>query len=319
MSLTVPTDFYERLTDKYEEAVNNGHIIFNGGSATTESVKQKVGNSTIDFQLTLLKSLQHRPDNGTKAENPFAKPEPELTILNNYGATDEFRVVFNKFPVVPKHFMIITKEFKSQNTPLAPNELQGILSMLRELLKATNNDERWFAFYNSGPESGASQPHKHIQFMTFPDKNEFVAYPEQLASTSEPFLPNVKQEPLQNPDLPFAHFVARLPDNLDDLENDDLNLFFASLLQRSLTVSRQNDADHISYNFVMTTKYMMIVPRRSALYKMKLGINSCGVVGLVLCKNEELFDLVKADGPENILKEVGFPNTAGQGSDEYHY
>lgn len=315
MFYPLPKDFYQTLTDKYEKAVESGSVLFNGSDSESSIVHESVGNSKIDFQVTLLHSLMHRPEKGTKEENPFAKPEPELTIVDQYGPENEFKVVFNKFPVVPKHFMVVTKEFKSQNTPLSASELLASYSLLHEL-KSLDSDLEWFAFYNSGPESGASQPHKHIQFMTLP--KGFTPYPETLANASAPFIPSAKNEPLQNGDLPFAHFVARLPDNASDLVEDDMTIYFASLLQRALTVSRQNEVNHISYNFIMTTKYMMIVPRSSGKYK-DLGINSCGVVGLFLCKNNEMLKIVKEDTPITILKEVGFPSTAGEKGDEYDY
>lgn len=315
MLYNLPKDFYQQLTSKYEEAIENGHMKFNGESATHEVIHEKFDNSTIDVQLTHLPSLIHRPDKGDQTKNVFAEPEPELTIIDSYGPEDEFRIVFNKYPVVAKHFMIITKEYKPQTTPLSTNELIGSYTILNHL-KNLNLDENWFAFYNCGEASGASQPHKHIQFMTLP-KN-FETYAEKLANTSTPFIPSVRDEPLQNGDLPFAHFVARLPDNASDLNEDDLTMYFVSLLQRALTVLRENDSNSISYNVILTTKYMMIVPRANGCYK-DLGVNSCGILGLLLCKNEELFNLVKTDGPAEIFKSVGFPNTSGQKSDEYHY
>ncbi|EGW30582.1 5',5'''-P-1,P-4-tetraphosphate phosphorylase [Spathaspora passalidarum NRRL Y-27907] len=314
----IKDDFYDILSSKYEEAINNGHILFNGDSAVDEIEHIKVGNSTVDIQTTLLKSLMHRPEQGSEKSNPFAKPEPELTIVEKFGAKDEFRLVFNKFPVVPKHFMLITREFKSQNSPLTGTELLSTYNILLQLRKLKPTED-WFAFYNCGPESGASQPHKHIQFMTLPPSQNFKAYSDILSSTSHAFIPNVREEPLQNSDLPFAHFVARLPGQSEDITEDDLSLYFVSLLQRSLTVSREHKQDHISYNFIFTPQYMLMVPRSSGKYKDKLGINSCGVQGLLLCKNEELLELVKTDGALSILEKVGFPNTSGKASNEYDY
>ena len=137
----------------------------------------------------------HRPEIGTKPKNEssqksesISKPEPELTIVDNYN-DDEFKIVFNKFPVVPRHFMLITKEFKSQNTPLSPSELMATYKILQALKNQNQNldqnAENWFAFYNCGPESGASQPHKHIQFMTLPSCEQFKPYAETLFQNKE--------------------------------------------------------------------------------------------------------------------------------------
>lgn len=316
MLISLPQDFYTNLSKKYDIAINNGHMKFNGESAVNNIYHEKVNNTTFDCQLTFLKTLMYRPEKGEQKINPFAEPEPELTILDDFGPEDEFKLVYNKYPVVPKHFMMITKEFISQNTPLNSNELLAIYSVLQTLKNAPEKQE-WIAFYNCGEESGASQPHKHVQFISLPPEN-FRPYPEDLISTSEPFIPSTTREPLQNPDIPFAHFVAKLP-NISEVDKDDLTMIFSGLLQRVLTVLRENEANHISYNCILTTNYMMLVPRKKAKYAEKIGINSCGILGLFLCPSEETFNLCKEVGPLEILKDVGFPNTAGQSTDEYHY
>lgn len=310
----LPEDFVQKLYEKYNSALEGDHLIFNGESATKEIITETINDSSYDYELTELASLEKRPETGNVNDNPFAKPEPELTIVPSLD--NDFRVVFNKFPVVPAHFMIVTKEFKSQNTPLSPLELSVTFSLLRNL-KANDEGKKWFAFYNCGPNSGASQPHKHIQFMTLPA--EFTPFAETLASKSPYFMPNEHEEPLQDANLPFAHFVAKLPEKAEDLTDDVLAMTFVSLLQRACTVLRDNDCSHISYNFCATTEYMMVVPRASGKYKDVLGINSCGTMGLFLCKNSDLVKLVRETGPTNILKELGFPTVHGQAGTEYQY
>ena len=278
--MSLSDNFYETLSSKYDSAVKGEHVLFNGESAVNKIEKATAGNTTIDVQLTLLKSLAKRPENGKKDENPFEKPEPELTIVDTYGASDEFKIVFNKFPVVPKHFMLVTKEFKSQNTPLSPSELLSTYEVLNALDKQKSDyNEEWFAFYNCGPESGASQPHKHIQFMTLPPKADFKPYAETLEKVLDP---RQIQAPSQNKDLPFAHYGVQISDNVEG--ERELAELFVTILQRTLTELRENDQNHISYNFIMTKKYMLMVPRSKGQYDGKLGINSCGFQGLFLCK-----------------------------------
>lgn len=314
MSFKLPEDFVKHLEDKYNRAIQDGAIIFNGDSAVSQVKEETAGESKYRFHITLLDSLKHRPEKGTEEKNPFAKPEPELTILQDYGPSQEFRLVANKFPVVPYHFLLVTKDFVSQNTPLSPHELLGAFSVLRTL-KSSSKDN-WFAFYNSGPESGASQPHKHIQFMTLPA--QFEPYANLLANTSEPFIPSEVKEPLTDQNLPFRHFLAKLPDT-QDIDQEDLTMYFASLLQRTLTTLKYNNASHISYNFIMTTSYMLMIPRSSGTYKNTLGLNSCGYNCLLLCKNKEVQDLVIDDGVLQILAACGFPNETIEEATSYHY
>lgn len=315
---SLPQTFASDLQEKYTSALALGNLVFNGDNAVNEIVTADIDGTPYKSCLTLLASLTHRPEKGTVDANPFAKPEPELTVADSFGDEDQFKLVLNKFPVVPYHFMLVTKEFKSQNTPLSPDELCATFSVLKALEQAKSQDNKnWFAFYNCGPESGASQPHKHVQFMTIPDG--FEPFASRLARTSGHFVPNQHEEPLQDSKVGFAHFVAVLPDELGDDSEDILTLTFVSLLQRVLTVLRESDCGHISYNFCATTKWMMLMPRSSGDYEGKLGVNSCGVMGLYLCKNQELYDIVKSDGWQKIQKTVGFPSTAGEGTDEYHY
>jgi ATP adenylyltransferase len=314
----LPADFADVLKLKFDTALSNNDILLTVPSTTeidhVTVVDSKQNSSTVDVQLTLLESLVHRPEKGDVATNPFANPEPQLTVVPSYGPNDEFTLVYNKFPVVPYHFMMITKEFASQNSPLTPTELMSVYSILNGLEK-DHPDKKWFSFYNCGPESGASQPHKHVQFMTLPEN--FRSYAEQLSNESPGFIPTTSREPLQKDGLPHAHFVGVFPD-LEQLTEDDLSMYFTALLQRTLTVLRENESSHISYNFIMTTKYMLMVPRSKAKYN-DLGINSCGVLGLVLCKNSELLAMVKETGFSAVMENVGFPSTAGQTTDEYHY
>lgn len=317
MFFPIPNDFFTTLHDKYEEALKSGIIKFNGESAEDEMTKVKLEKDgkplEIDLHYRTIYSLMHRPEKNEFKKNPFEDPEPELTIVEDFGDANQFRIVYNKYPVVPRHFMILTKQFKSQKTPLSPDELIASYSVLKKLKE--DKDNKWFGFYNCNDESGASQPHKHMQFMTLP--KDFTPFPETLISTSDAFIPSTKSEPLQYPQLPMAHFVAKLP-KLEELSGEDLVMYFSSLLQRCLTVSRDNNASSIAYNVIMTTEYIMMVPRKHGVYE-GLGINSCGILGLFLFKNKQLLQMVKAHTPMKVWEYVGFPNTSGQGSDEYHY
>lgn len=72
----------------------------------------------------------------------FADPPPSLQL--------------NKFCVTPRHFLLVTKEFKPQTSPLTPLELIAAYTILKQL----GAREKHLAFFNSGELSGASQPHK---------------------------------------------------------------------------------------------------------------------------------------------------------------
>lgn len=69
-------------------------------------------------------------------------------------------MVLNKYPVIPHHFILTTKTYKSQTDKLEEDDLKVTYACLREW-----EPGRLFAFFNSGEQSGATQGHRHIQFL----------------------------------------------------------------------------------------------------------------------------------------------------------
>jgi len=70
--------------------------------------------------------------------------------------------VLNKFPVIPDHFILATKQYKLQTRLLEEVDIGAAY----QCLSAFRDDgEELFGFFNSGDVSGASQPHRHIQFL----------------------------------------------------------------------------------------------------------------------------------------------------------
>lgn len=309
------SELWNSVEEKFKAAETDGSLLFQGDGAQYERILELNESSKYEFQITVLPNLQHRPEMGTVQKNPFAKPEPELTIIDSFGDSDEFRLLLNKFPVSPNHFMMVTKEFKSQNTPLTPTELLATYQIV-DSLKTQDKDSRWFAFYNCGPNSGASQPHKHVQFLTLPEGN--VDFNLEVARRTEFFIPDQNREPLQDPSLPYAHYIVPLPDG-PGVDAEVLAMLFASLLQRTLTTLQKNQIETISYNFCLTPQYMMMIPRSRGKFEDVIGINSCGYMGMILCKDHAVYEGVKLNGIFNILHNVGCSSQYGKPSTEYDY
>lgn len=308
-------ELWNSVEEKFVNAEIDGSLIFQGDGAQHESILETSESSTYEFQLTVLPNLQHRPESGTIKKNPFAKPEPELTIVNSFGESDEFRLLLNKFPVSRNHFMMVTKAFKSQNTPLTPPELLATYQII-DALKTQDKKSRWFAFYNCGPNSGASQPHKHVQFLTLPEGK--VDFNLEVARDTEFCTPDQNHEPLQDPSLPYANFLVPLPER-HGVDAEVLAMLFASLLQRTLTTLQKNQIEAISYNFCLTPQYMMMIPRSQGKFDDVIGINSCGYMGMILCKDHVVYEGVKQSGILNVLHTVGCPSQYGKPSTEYDY
>lgn len=322
----IPENLSTLITKKYESAIENGHLNF-----TNSVVEKTKDNKTgMPYFIRYAEILNTKPERDfitpiDKKIDPFAKPEPELTILNDVNGDNEYKLVLNKYPLVPEHSLLITTEFKKQTSALSPKDLMTSYNLLNTL-DNDKDDSRHIVFYNSGNASGSSQDHKHLQIMKLP--NDFFCLQDSITKNVEHFIPDQKKDPLQNEKVSFANFTLPLPDNKDDVTEDVLAMCYFSLLQRALTFfqdwthERPELDNNRSYNVIITKQWISVIPRSSTKAKsMDVGFNSTGYIGLVLVRSQEIFDELKEEPHkiDGLLLECGFGNTTGEKADEYHY
>ena len=118
----------------------------------------------MQFQVRFSPALANKPksdrryDSNKKPVDPFSDPPKALFITD----LPLHNLVLNKFPIIPDHFILATKDFKEQTDLLEEEDLKAAYDCLDSYRK---NGEELFGFFNSGEHSGASQPHRHIQFL----------------------------------------------------------------------------------------------------------------------------------------------------------
>lgn len=198
--------------------------------------------------------------------------------------------------------------------------------------------KRLFAFFNSGEESGASQPHRHLQFLPVEAMRaeskgwdplidlvstfDSHSHPQDSASTTSfQYIPN----------LPFKHFALPLPRTPTP---ETLHKIYLSLYNAAVSSTKSQDTVHaqqematsgpagISYNLAMTLSTMMICPRKSetATVPVDLGkfgdiadpgvvsVNGTILAGTLMVKSEGEWDALREE-PEllgKVLGNVGF-------------
>lgn len=119
---------------------------------------------TVKFQVRFSPTLANKPKSNKpkgstqKPFDPFEYPSEGLFIT----ALSSHNLVLNKFPVIPDHFILATKDYKEQTHLLQEGDLGAAYTCLQSY---RDNGEELFGFFNSGKHSGASQPHRHIQFL----------------------------------------------------------------------------------------------------------------------------------------------------------
>ncbi|KDQ57651.1 hypothetical protein JAAARDRAFT_58243 [Jaapia argillacea MUCL 33604] len=306
-----------RLEGKYRKAVEAGDLFF------YPSTIHKHVEGGVEYKIRLCPALQHKPRLDTPHFDdtpPEGKPDPFAPpyvrnlyiteLCGEYG--DEHIVLLNKYSVVPTHFLLATKEYESQSSPLFPYDLVQVYTLL---MAARNAGKKFFAFYNCGENSGASQPHKHLQFLPMEDGGD--APMEKLAKAAR----------LQHPDrafslpLPYANHVTRLPPNLQaassvyDLE-EVLSRTILNLLDLAINNARfapDQPAGTPSYNVIITLDHVHVIPRRHESYVLpttreEISINAIGFFGMPLVKSEQELEALKAEGIGKVLRAVGLPS-----------
>ncbi|KIJ15018.1 hypothetical protein PAXINDRAFT_169406 [Paxillus involutus ATCC 200175] len=319
-----PFDILSALPEKFKVAQQSGELLF----FPSETHGYHDEDTGVEFQVRLCTVLQKKPveptdllpkeeraDITSVPKDPFEPPYvPQLHVGDlyledtDYGTKSEYVVLLNKFSVVPHHFLLVTKEFRPQSSPLLPEELVQTYLLL---LAARQANTHYIAFYNCGKNSGASQPHKHIQFIEVGSDGPPV---ERLAKKATL---EVAGKPFAISSLPYANHVFRLPPLSFNSTPVELNqaLFppFLSLLDLVISTVRHDPnypTGFPSYNVIFTLEHIHMIPRRHEAYTIektqeRIDINSLGFAGMLLAKSEAELESIKEEGIGKILRGVG--------------
>ncbi|BCR90728.1 putative bis(5'-nucleosyl)-tetraphosphatase [Aspergillus chevalieri] len=348
------------VAKRFAAAKEGGHLIFSPTQVTT------IQTSGISYQLRYCPSLAKKPSalpkpadsaqteaqRQGKKPDPFDNPSPELLVAQTPGSDNGdqgYWVVLNKFPIIRNHFILATREWKSQTDLLEKRDLEACYACIKAWKKDDNGDNgernegRLFAFFNSGPESGASQPHRHIQFLPVEDMRQTYegvgvegwsplidVVAERCRSQSQS-----KEGYLTDDRLPFAHFALPIPTNpsAETLHSIYISLYkvaVSAVIEGSENPADLSIRDHgpaaISHNLAMTETEMMICPRRSENVTIPIqrkeeakgeGVVEPGVIalngtvlgGTLMVKMEEEWEELKRspDVLAGVLGKAGFP------------
>lgn len=272
-----------------------------------------------------------------KKPDPFEDPSSDLLVERVPVDNPTHNVVLNKYPVIPQHFILATKEYKEQTDKLEGQDLAVTYGCLQNW-----GQGRLFAFFNSGEHSGASQGHRHIQFLPV----------EEMQATQEgqwaPLIDAMHQNGIQALDgtstiasVPFAHFSFPIP--AGPTPSTLLRLYESLYEVASVVLESSHDpkvspvyplgsgprTKTISYNLAMTTSTMIICPRRSEgcvlipeHVDQSLGngsgigpvaLNGTMLAGTLMVKTETEWDALRGDNGatylKRILEDVGVPQS----------
>jgi sulfate adenylyltransferase (ADP) / ATP adenylyltransferase len=267
---------WEKLVERTESARASGHL---ESIPTQSAIFERSG---VRWVIRMAPQLVEKKKRETKpSRNPFLPYQPEMFVAE---AGDRHVFLLNKFNVVDHHLLIVTRHFEHQRMLLTRADFEATALALEEM--------NGLAFYNAGKAAGASQPHKHIQWVPRLD----------------PELEGVPIEPLVDA-LPFVS--ARAGEPSYEAYRSLLDQTAAHPRIREAIAAEQMEPEPegpgerqpFPYDLLFTRRWMLLAPRTREADG-GIQINSLGFAGAFLAKTEEERRRIETD-PLEVLASVG--------------
>ena len=267
---------WERALVCTEHALRSGAIV---PLATT--LEDLPGEDATTFELRHLAGAtpKHLQQAGPKP-NPF-RPWDQRLEVEQIG--DDHVVILNKYPVQIGHMLLITRDWAPQNGWLNASDWSALTSVDR------NTTGLWF--FNSNPNAGASQPHRHLQLLPKHDG-------ERVCPREEWFLRFCCGDD-QNRLRQFIH-VERLV----EFNASFLQATYERLCENLSLGSPSNDALPLfAYNILLTRSWMAVIRRKREGVN-GFSVNALGFAGCLLSTDGSDLSWLKEAGPDELLRAV---------------
>jgi len=252
----------------------------------------------ISFNVKMIASK--KPESPKeKGSNPFDKEVCKNKYIAELSSTHA--LIYNEYPMVPLHILIITKEFESQMAPLSAADFYSVLEVMSSM--------NYFVFFNGGLNAGASQKHKHLQ-----------AIPHDSFSGDLPLNMLVKKSKLKGETINnvqytrveafrFAHVLCKFNNLVSGLSDENIEERSKQLEAMYIESQKRlaNSKLNIAYNMILTKEWMLIVLRKCELALNLIRVNALGFVGSFAVRSEVEYEFVQNTNPIEILNSITFP------------
>ncbi|WP_323016322.1 phosphorylase [Castellaniella sp.] len=223
--------------------------------------------------------------------NPFLSPDPALLV----GPVGDHHVaILNKFPVCLHHLVLARREFAEQCSPLEAIDFQALATVL--------SAQGGLGFYNGGAAAGASQRHKHVQWIPASDQNASL---RALGAGMPSDFPvgNLARHPV----LPLTHCFVRV----DAGQGVDIQASAASMLtafsQACVALDLRADAAGLlpPCNMLVGDGWMLVLPRSQEHFQ-GVSLNALSFGGTIYVRDPAQIDAIRAAGPLQALASVAY-------------
>ncbi|MCA9594211.1 MAG: phosphorylase [Myxococcales bacterium] len=231
-----------------------------GALSPIQTRVEELWDGGMRFCIREVKALAHKPP-APSAADPFLPYDPALFVAD---VGPRHVVLLNKYPVLPDHLLIVTRQFEEQTAPLTEDDFEVVADALAPAPA--------LAFYNSGRLAGASQRHKHLQLVRLP------LLPGAAEASFEALLSSASEVPFRQAHRNVAgrHLAPLYREMLEELDSPE------------------------AYNLLLTERTMMLVPRVAERFE-GISVNALGFAGALLVKDEVQRDRLLQHGPMAAL------------------
>ncbi|KAK7984792.1 hypothetical protein PG988_002414 [Apiospora saccharicola] len=258
----------------------------------TQAAILKPGRSGIAFQLRFSPALASKPKPAPpppgagekkKPFNPFENPLASMIVAQ---LPPNHVLVLNKFAIVPEHFILATRTMKPQTHVLEADDIAAAYACIWAYHEdADEAGQELFAFFNSGPHSGASQPHRHIQLL--PVAQMRVGLEDTDGGSDWSVMADALSSSRSDAEVPFAVLTDRIASGATA---EQLHTAYVRLYKDAVRLLHPDENEdlagegeaRISYNLAMTRTTMALCPRvaEGATIPNKSGEEEVGPVAL---------------------------------------
>jgi len=244
------------------------------------------------------RAAQQRSADAGQPVNPFLPYEQALFVAD---VSESHVAILNKFNVVDRHLLVVTREFEEQRSLLTPQDFAAWWRCLGEYES--------LGFYNGGTEAGASQPHKHLQLVPLP------LAPQGPPIPIEPLLRAARENSGSGtiPGFDFAHAFAVLDAAAGEAAAAKAYERYAAMLAQAglrPPSGRGSDLQSGPYCLLATREWLLLVPRSREFFG-SISVNALGFAGALLVRDEEQLRALRAAGPLAALRETALPPRRG--------
>jgi ATP adenylyltransferase len=277
------------------------HALACGAMQPIDTVRHAVTDAGVRFVVRQVSSLARKElERGAREgcaapapANPFLPPEPDLLVAQ---VTASHVAVLNKFNVMERHLLLVTRRFVHQEAWLAREDFEALAVCMAEFDS--------LGFYNGGAVAGASQPHRHLQLVPLPFDAAGPPVPVEalVADAADGRVPG----------LPFRNAYARLDPASFDRPDAAAGMLAAAFEALAGAVGLEPHwvngelRQSMPYNLLATRRWMLLVPR-SAEHAHGISLNALGFAGSLFVRDAAQLETVRWIGPMALLRAVAVP------------